>query len=167
VQIRRAAITHSIILIELKLRLAVASRKALAPYIPNLKDWVLRGISIEKYGYSPDDLQWSDEDCSPSERDPWAMQIKNFLVRENCVYFILAEGADRVKIGIALNLLDRSSFIATSSPFPLTVLLTVPGGHNKEKEYHKRFAHLHAHGEWFLYKDELKEFIESQKSKSP
>ena len=80
----------------------------------------------------------------------------------DCVYFIEAVGSGRVKIGIAsTSLKGRMSGIACHSPFPLNVLLTIPGGGKEERELHKRFAHLRVHREWFLLQGELLDYIES------
>lgn len=118
---------------------------------------------LEKYGYLPEDLQWVSEDCFPHENNPWMAKIENTLVRSDCVYFILAEGANRVKIGIATDLCNRFHHISTASPFPVTLLLSIRGSYKEERALHEKFAHLRVHCEWFLYTDELKAFIENLK----
>lgn len=123
---------------------------------------------ISRFGYSLDDLSWQSFDAESTKGNPWRNQIKmeniiEFDYYENYIYFILAEGAGRVKIGWSSDMRTRFDFFATSSPFPLTVLHLITAPKDQERFYHRRFAHLRVHKEWFLYTDELKEFIENLK----
>lgn len=67
------------------------------------------------------------------------------------VYFIGTElrvGCD-VKIGFTRNLPGRLSTLQTSSPVPLKVFATVPGGPEVEDKYHRRWRTRRRSGEWF------------------
>lgn len=80
----------------------------------------------------------------------------------DCVYFIEAVGSGRVKIGVAQSLSARMSTISPGCPYPMRVLLTLPGKRAEELEFHKRFAHLQKHNEWFSLEGDLLDFINEQ-----
>lgn len=65
------------------------------------------------------------------------------------VYFLHAPSANLVKIGSSNNVHDRVRSLSNSSPVPLVLLGTVPGGLKRELELHGHFAALRVHGEWF------------------
>lgn len=69
------------------------------------------------------------------------------------VYFV--EGAGLIKIGHATSALGRFYSMLTSSPVPLSLLASMPGGPTMENILHKRFAGSRAHGEWFRNTPEL------------
>lgn len=86
---------------------------------------------------------------------------------EQTVYFIRCE--QFVKIGISKNVEARLGQIrkggGTLFPRRLDVeaaelIATEPGGFVREKELHKRFAHLRHTGEWFTEAPELTEYID-------
>lgn len=77
------------------------------------------------------------------------------------LYFILMEGPEQfVKIGIASSVMTRLSTLQVCCPYPVRVLKVVDGAWHLERSLHKRFAHLHARGEWFRLEGELAELIE-------
>jgi hypothetical protein len=78
-----------------------------------------------------------------------------------CVYFVLNEGKNLVKIGKALNLKNRLSSLQTSSADNLCVAgrIVAKNPERLEARLHKRFNKLRVRGEWFQYTDELKIFI--------
>lgn len=64
-----------------------------------------------------------------------------------------------VKIGCSADPWKRCHTIASSSPYPVTVIAQWPGSHAEERELHSRFAGLHAHREWFRVEGPLAEFV--------
>ncbi|MGO9161679.1 MAG: GIY-YIG nuclease family protein [Streptosporangiaceae bacterium] len=86
--------------------------------------------------------------------------------RSPVVYF--AERQGYVKIGTTVNLAGRirdltagGSMLKGMTAGPLTVLATVSGDYDKEKQLHRRFATLRVDRkrEWFRYEGRLREFI--------
>lgn len=61
-----------------------------------------------------------------------------------------------VKIGFTTNLTARLEHI-----HPEEVMVTEPGGRERESERHQQFAALHAHGEWFRLEAPLTDHIEA------
>jgi hypothetical protein len=74
-------------------------------------------------------------------------------IRRARVYFI--EGAGLVKIGVATDVGARFRGLCNSCPVPLTLLGHCAGTLDDEAEWHRRFAHLRRHGEWFEPAPEL------------
>jgi hypothetical protein len=75
------------------------------------------------------------------------------------IYFVYCAG--RIKIGYATEVADRMSGIGTSSPFPITLLMTIRGSLEDEKLFHDLFEDDRVNREWFqlsLYGD-LHEFL--------
>ena len=80
-----------------------------------------------------------------------------------CVYFIYSPGTGLVKIGKAVDIERRFREITTYSPDAelLGVIETsVPYEH--ESFLHKKFADLRVSGEWFEYRDRLKNYIKGR-----
>lgn len=69
------------------------------------------------------------------------------------VYFIRC--CDFIKIGKAVNIEMRMSELQVGNPFPLTLLGTIPGGYDEEKNYHAIFCEARHRGEWFRITPEL------------
>lgn len=66
------------------------------------------------------------------------------------VYFIRAIGGHGpIKIGESDSVPERLALLSSSSPFPLEVLATLPGGSSEERQLHGVFAPVRLHGEWF------------------
>ena len=105
-----------------------------------------------------DEIEWVNV-------EQWSMVSQPGIDAKNCVYFIEAVGSGRVKIGKADLLGARLAGLSCASPFPLRVLLTVPGAEDEESELHERFAHLRVHREWFLLQGELLDYIEEHTNK--
>ena len=80
--------------------------------------------------------------------------------KSQVVYFV---GADDpfapVKIGYASNLRNRFNGLRYLSPQPLVILGYTEGSRDDEAQYHKRFAHIRLHGEWFRRSDDLVDHI--------
>lgn len=80
--------------------------------------------------------------------------------RKVFVYFLSAEEAGVVKIGVTDDLDRRIGSITRMSPLPLELLLAIPGDHKVESQMHERFKAQRLHGEWFSTTDgKILEFI--------
>jgi len=79
------------------------------------------------------------------------------------VYFI--RGHERVKIGTTSDLPKR---LAAMAQLPDTVMATLPGSYDLERQLHQQWAHcrIDQRSEWFHLTDELMAFIESIKAAS-
>lgn len=75
------------------------------------------------------------------------------------VYFIQQGVNGPIKIGTALNPIDRMINLQRGSGYKLVLLGVIKGGVAAEKILHKRFGHLNIHHEWFSPGDDLKCFI--------
>jgi hypothetical protein len=76
------------------------------------------------------------------------------------IYFI-SDGTDLVKIGYSRNVDKRVQTLATGSPRPLRVLLTIPGTRSDEGAFHEMFKAEHMRGEWFRMSGRIERFIAS------
>ncbi|HEY1361786.1 MAG TPA: GIY-YIG nuclease family protein [Xanthobacteraceae bacterium] len=79
---------------------------------------------------------------------------------EPAIYFI-GDGSGVVKIGYSRNVDKRMKVLATGSPRPLQVLLTIPGTRSDEGAFHEMFKAEHMHGEWFRLPGRIERFIAS------
>lgn len=73
------------------------------------------------------------------------------------VYFVGAAGL--IKIGHAKCVNARMSALQCGCPIQLHLALVIDGGRDREQELHDRFRHLRQHGEWFVHRGELAQFI--------
>lgn len=82
------------------------------------------------------------------------------------VYFMRPIGvADApVKIGCSATPAERAKTYSRTSPFPLEVVLAIPGDFALEGRLHCHFGHLRSHGEWFRPAPELLDLIEDLRS---
>jgi hypothetical protein len=78
------------------------------------------------------------------------------------VYF--AGFAEYVKIGWSTNVNARLRELQTGAPERLRLYTVLPGIRDKEKDTHRRFAHLRLQGEWFRRAPDLVEFMEQVKA---
>jgi plasmid maintenance system antidote protein VapI len=75
------------------------------------------------------------------------------------IYFIYSESG-HVKIGFTNNLLEyRMKAMQIGNPFKLTLLKTIDGDQPEEYMLHKYFSKCHFRGEWFIFNDDIKEFL--------
>ena len=82
--------------------------------------------------------------------------------KERVVYFIRAvNGTGPVKIGVSRNPTKRLAELSIWCPFALTVLATIPGGFDLEREYHVALADARSHGEWFHWTPEVAAAVEA------
>jgi hypothetical protein len=80
------------------------------------------------------------------------------------VYFIQAGRSGAIKIGttgmaVPDALKNRIENLQIGCPDKLVLLGTIPGGNDRERELHERFAHLTERGEWFRPEADLLTFI--------
>lgn len=79
------------------------------------------------------------------------------------IYFVQAQNdSGAIKIGTSEHVRKRMRHLALELSFPIRVLATVEGGHDKERELHGRFAHHRVYDEWFMPADELLAFIRDE-----
>ncbi len=76
---------------------------------------------------------------------------------EGWVYFIVVddEGSRRVKIGFSRNVQQRLKHIEVHSAGTVTLLRKLKGTREDEREWHRKFSHLHLRREWFRCTDDL------------
>lgn len=84
------------------------------------------------------------------------------------IYFIKPIGMEGpIKIGVSVDTEARCAQLAHWSPFPLEVVLTIPGDRATEKALHDQFADDHSHGEWFHASPQLLRFMAETKAGVP
>jgi DNA-binding XRE family transcriptional regulator len=74
------------------------------------------------------------------------------------IYFI--KQGDYVKIGFTNRFKNRLNQLQVSSPIKLEVLAIIEGEKTNEKNMQEKFKHISTNGEWFMYCDELKSYID-------
>jgi hypothetical protein len=79
-------------------------------------------------------------------------------VGKSRIYFVECGGF--IKIGLTSNPKQRLANLANTSGPALKPLLVIPGTRATELKLHKKFRHLHDHGEWFRAAPELLRYIE-------
>jgi hypothetical protein len=77
------------------------------------------------------------------------------------VYFLAAVDLGRVKIGRAKEVRKRVAALRNSSPVPLELLGTIPGGAAVEAYLHAAFAQDRSHGEWFELTEAIENVVET------
>lgn len=83
------------------------------------------------------------------------------------IYFLLAEELKRIKIGYTdkPDVYRRIKGLQNFSPSTLKLLGTSEGSADEELALQNRFKNLRVYGEWFDFKDELKQFVDEQVQK--
>lgn len=84
---------------------------------------------------------------------------KEFRDLDRRVYFVEAPEQGLVKIGYALDPMQRFLNMLTNSAVPLKLLGTIPGGWEKETEIHTALDAHRSHGEWFRQCPEMDAFM--------
>ncbi len=74
------------------------------------------------------------------------------------IYFV--QNLDNVKIGYTDNPRVRIYDLQVASPFPLSVLLIIDGGIERERFLHKKFKEYNVSGEWFELNEHITNFIQ-------
>lgn len=67
-----------------------------------------------------------------------------------------------VKIGFTEDPVRRLNTLQTTLPMDLNVLLVIMGGRKLEKALHYKFRDLRVRGEWFIFNDEILDYIDSK-----
>lgn len=75
-----------------------------------------------------------------------------------CYVYVVGAG-EMVKVGRAKDVAARMKTLQGAQPFPLRLIVAVPGHPSLEAAIHERFSNLRAEGEWFRLDPELKMFI--------
>lgn len=119
-------------------------------------------------------IEWAEEELKVAKEGVLMDQVRFEMDeterkrRAQTVYFIRCQ--QYVKIGISMNPATRLQQIRRGggSHFPrlldvetAELVTTEPGGFEREKELHAKFAHLRHTGEWFTEAPELTEYIAS------
>lgn len=87
---------------------------------------------------------------------------------ERQVYFLKPVGMDGpIKIGCGFDPRERLGQYLTWSPFPLEVIVTIPGSINLERNIQDCFLDCHSHSEWFRAEPRLLDAIEALKRGVP
>lgn len=84
-------------------------------------------------------------------------KFANRVYSNKSLYF--AQCGDAIKIGASSDPNIRIETLQTGAPGKLTLVAVIPKSGDKESECHKRLAHLHLHGEWFRYTEEVDRLI--------
>lgn len=76
------------------------------------------------------------------------------------IYF--ARCGEYIKIGFTRGKpQQRLKGLSTANPLPVELVATAPGGQDLERELHQRFSAFHWSGEWFVFSDQIREYIAS------
>lgn len=95
-----------------------------------------------------------------SEKNYKSSEIKSIITeKRECVYFVLAEKLNRIKIGKTTEIYKRFRALNASSPCRLQVVCLLSGYTSLEAELHEKFKSYHIKHEWFEYTDEIKNYI--------
>jgi len=105
-----------------------------------------------------------EKDASPSARSPGEPSES-----DDFAYFFTTEDRTRIKIGHSVDPVDRRGDLQAGTPDELEILHVTKGGKRVEKQWQRRFAHLHtgAGEEWFRADRELLDAIEKDRQKNP
>lgn len=80
------------------------------------------------------------------------------------IYFLLAPGTQRIKVGFSKNPTQRIRLLRTMSSEPLVTLVILRGSRQHELMLHAHFKRDRAHGEWFSATDQILAFAQSFKN---
>lgn len=93
-------------------------------------------------------------------------QLKKDTEITGIVYFIQdGFGGNYIKIGWAKNIENRMHDFNHLHASHQKVLLTIPGNLKMEKSLHREYSKQYYGNEWFYYKGELRDYIDSNKGK--
>jgi hypothetical protein len=98
--------------------------------------------------------------AQPSGEDPEA---------DDFAYFFITRDRAKIKIGHSVDPVDRRGDLQAGTPEELAILHVTKGGKKVEKQWQRRFAHLHtgAGEEWFRADRKLLDAIEQDRRKNP
>lgn len=80
------------------------------------------------------------------------------------IYFI--KSGNKIKIGTSIDVKARMAKMQVGSAEKLELLLTVPGGAERERQLHSQFAGDRLSGEWFKMSGAIRDFIASSSHES-
>lgn len=75
------------------------------------------------------------------------------------VYFIETDDSRAIKVGTSTDVKRRIQTLQTACPYPLRLILSIPGGRVEEGAVHGRFHRERLHGEWFPGDGALRGFV--------
>lgn len=78
---------------------------------------------------------------------------------KECVYFVLAQSSNAIKIGTTTDIKQRLKAIQCCQSEPLKLLKFIEGGSQLEAALHQKFRMLHLSGEWFKADKSLLNYI--------
>jgi hypothetical protein len=93
----------------------------------------------------------------------WTQPMLPARRKTGTIYFIGCDGVARIKIGYSQSEAVRLADLQCGSPVTLSILATVTGTMDNERDYHARFAAHRLHGEWFERCPEIEAEIERLK----
>jgi hypothetical protein len=76
------------------------------------------------------------------------------------IYFVESDGL--IKIGFSKRPNKRLDALQESNPHDLIMRLVLEGGIEDESMYHNKFNKNRFRGEWFVFSDEIRDFIKSK-----
>lgn len=77
---------------------------------------------------------------------------------EPVIYF--ARCGEYIKIGFTRGKpKQRLKGLSTANPLPVELVATTSGGQELERELHQRFSEFHTSGEWFVFSDQIRDYI--------
>jgi hypothetical protein len=74
------------------------------------------------------------------------------------IYFVEVERTGEIKVGFSTDVEKRIKSLSTASPYPLRLLIAVPGSFAEEKLIHYAFSSERLNGEWFRGDGRLRAF---------
>jgi hypothetical protein len=90
------------------------------------------------------------------------------MERPQLVYFAKPVGLEGpIKIGCTYQPQERIIALSVWSPFPIELLVAIPGSFKLERNLHECFADRHSHREWFNPSEKLLAGIEALKAGRP
>ncbi|MBW7965282.1 GIY-YIG nuclease family protein [Bradyrhizobium sp. BR 10261] len=91
--------------------------------------------------------------------EDWLAQPER-KVRSARGYVYVIKAGENVKIGFSKDVDQRQKQLQTFFPFPLELLLSMPGSALTERQLHRRFKCSRVTGEWFRLTPEISTFVQ-------
>ena len=113
--------------------------------------WVRHPVDMLLY-YKPD-----DPFLFPRDYD---YETETFTqIESGYVYIVHAHNLGTVRIGWTSHPDKRPIQLSPSTPAPLKYLALLPGTKEDEQQLQYKFSHLHLHGSWYRYTEEMYNFV--------
>lgn len=87
--------------------------------------------------------------------------MSEVVKKQSLVYFIQFQEGGPIKIGNAVDPVQRMADLQVACPFTLSLVMTMEGGRTKEKQIHHHFEKFRIRGEWFKAEEPLLTFMKS------